>query len=205
MKRREREIEQRREDMLKSAQELFIKKGYNGVTIKEIAEKAEFSRITMYSYFKSKMDILVAIIARMFAYSFQSYFELIGKTESNYEKLKMYGLHEYQMFSRSPGSHLLIVQFRQHRLDREKISKRNLVELEQTNNYAAKLFSKIIKEGIEQGEFRCDLDIELSRKFFSKATFAIVHPYVFQTETDLSQLEKELEYLLRAFIPEQKN
>lgn len=202
MNRREREIEQRREEMLKAAQELFLKKGYNGVTIKEIAEKAEFSRITMYSYFKSKMDILVAIIARMFAYSFQSYSELIGKTESNYNKLKMYGLHEYQMFSKNPGAHLLIVQFRQHRLDREKISKRNLVELEQTNNYAAKLFGKIIAEGIKRGEFRSDLDIELSRKFFSKATFAIVHPYVFQTETDLSQLEKELEYLLRAFTTE---
>ncbi len=201
MNRKQREIEQRRETMLKTAKELFLKKGYDAVSLAEIAEKAEFSRITIYSYFKGKTDILVAIIAEAFLEGIQKYALMIKDKKSCYEKLKSYGIHEYRTFRQHPQYHLLIVRFRQHRLEKENISDRNLDLLRKSDEIAFNLFSEIINEGISKGEFRDDLDIELSRHFFSKAVFAIVHPYVFRTTKDLSKLEIEIDYLLRAFTP----
>ncbi|MBN1620010.1 TetR/AcrR family transcriptional regulator [candidate division WOR-3 bacterium] len=201
MNRKQREIEHRRETMLKAAKDLFLKKGYDAVSLAEIAEKAEFSRITIYSYFKGKTDILVAIIAETFLEGIQKYSLMVKDIESPYDKLKAYGIHEYKTFRQYPDYHLLIVRFRQYRLEKENISDRNLKALAKSDEIASNLFSEIINEGIGKGEFRDDLDIELSRHFFAKAVFAIVHSYVFRTTKDLSKLEIELDYLLRAFIP----
>lgn len=193
-------MEHRRETMLKTAKELFLKRGYDAVSLGEIAEKAEFSRITMYSYFKGKADLLVAVIAEAFMDEIIKYGQMLKDTDSNYEKLKKYGIHEYKIFRQYPGFHILIVRFRQYRLEKENISERNIKLLNDSDEIASKLFFEILTDGIKKGEFREDLDIELSRHFFSKAVFAIVHPYVFKTEKDLSKLENELDYLLRAFI-----
>ncbi|MBN1151316.1 TetR/AcrR family transcriptional regulator [candidate division WOR-3 bacterium] len=201
MNRKQREIENRREIMLETAKELFLKKGYDAVSLGEIAKKSEFSRITLYSYFKGKADILVAIIAEAFLEGNKEYSKMIKDMKSSYEKLKTYGIHEYKTFQKHPEYHLLIVRFRQYRLEKENISERNLQTLRKSDEIASSLFSDIINEGIRNGEFRKDLDVELSRHFFSKAVFAIVHPYVFKTAKDLSKLEVELDYLLRAFVP----
>jgi len=200
MTRKEREMEQRREEMLKAAKELFLKKGYDALTIKEIAEKAEFSRLTIYSYFKSKIDILIPIIIRGFREDTENYIKNTKDCKSNYEKLKMYGRSQCLFFKKNPGFHLLIVQFRKHSLNKEKISKRNLLLLQESNKNSEEHFSKIIKEGIKNKEFRKDLNIKVSQQYFFKSIFAIVHPFVFNDKLDLSELDLEMEYLLRAFI-----
>ena len=58
------------------------------------------------------------------------------------------------------------------------------------------MFSTILKDGIMKGEFRKDLDIEICMNFFLKSVFAIVHPYVFETERDLSKFEIEMDFEL---------
>lgn len=55
--RREREKLQRREEILASAAALFAERGYHGVTMHEIAARAEFSIGTLYSFFANKEDL----------------------------------------------------------------------------------------------------------------------------------------------------
>ncbi|MDT8308346.1 MAG: helix-turn-helix domain-containing protein [Bacteroidales bacterium] len=55
--RREREKEQRRESILKAAQHLFATKGAEGASMEEISELAEFSKGTLYLYFKNKEEL----------------------------------------------------------------------------------------------------------------------------------------------------
>jgi AcrR family transcriptional regulator len=62
--RRERERGMRREMIVTAAQNLFGKKGFELTTVDEIAAEAELGKGTIYSYFKSKSEIYVAILEK---------------------------------------------------------------------------------------------------------------------------------------------
>lgn len=64
--RRERRIAARRQQILDAAAQVFSKVGYERATTREIAEAADLSEGTLYNYFKSKQELLIAI-ARAYA------------------------------------------------------------------------------------------------------------------------------------------
>jgi len=59
--RKEREKQEMREMILDAARNLFIKEGFEQVTIRSIAEEIEYSPATVYLYFKDKDSILCAL------------------------------------------------------------------------------------------------------------------------------------------------
>ena len=60
---RERQKAGRREDILKAAGLLFRRDGFAATSIEQIAERAELSTGTVYNYFPSKGDLLLALVA----------------------------------------------------------------------------------------------------------------------------------------------
>ncbi len=50
--RREREKQQRRESIVDAAEKLFFSKGYDDVSLDDIAQEAELNRATIYLYFE---------------------------------------------------------------------------------------------------------------------------------------------------------
>jgi AcrR family transcriptional regulator len=59
--RQERDREAVRRAILDAAKELFVREGYQNVSIRKIAELVEYSPAAIYSYFPSKDDIFFAI------------------------------------------------------------------------------------------------------------------------------------------------
>lgn len=55
--RREREKTETREIILDAARELFITEGYEGVSMRKVAEKIEYSPTAIYVHFKDKEDL----------------------------------------------------------------------------------------------------------------------------------------------------
>ncbi|MCM2314211.1 MAG: TetR/AcrR family transcriptional regulator [Thermoanaerobaculia bacterium] len=60
--RREREKLRQREDLLAAALELFSESGYHNVSMREIAQRAEFAVGTVYKFFRNKEDLYKALI-----------------------------------------------------------------------------------------------------------------------------------------------
>lgn len=60
---RERKKAQSRQAILAAAHELFLKKSYDETIIEEIAERADLAVGTLYNYFPSKGELLLALIA----------------------------------------------------------------------------------------------------------------------------------------------
>lgn len=65
--RRAREKEELRQEILDAARELFVKEGYENVSMRRIAEKIEYSPTTIYLYFEDKASLLHAICEETFA------------------------------------------------------------------------------------------------------------------------------------------
>jgi AcrR family transcriptional regulator len=61
VERRDREKRKMRDQILKAAMKLFLKEGFEKVTIRRIAEDIEYSPATIYLYFKDKNEILYAL------------------------------------------------------------------------------------------------------------------------------------------------
>jgi AcrR family transcriptional regulator len=64
--RKERERIDMKELIIKSAHQLFIDKGFDEVSIRNIAEAIEYSPATIYLYFKDKNEIFYAICGEAF-------------------------------------------------------------------------------------------------------------------------------------------
>jgi AcrR family transcriptional regulator len=59
--RREDEKERRRAEILDAAEALYIKKGWEAMTVEQVARSARLSRALVYVYFRDKEDLLFAI------------------------------------------------------------------------------------------------------------------------------------------------
>lgn len=60
-RRKEREREFRRSQILDAARKVFSHKSFNQATMEEIAEKADYSPATLYLYFKNKQDLYTSL------------------------------------------------------------------------------------------------------------------------------------------------
>ena len=59
--RREREKQKRQNDIINAAEKVFFAKGYDNVTMDEIAKEAEVNKALLYYYFKNKEALFFAV------------------------------------------------------------------------------------------------------------------------------------------------
>jgi AcrR family transcriptional regulator len=85
--RKERQKEELRGKILQAARELFMQKGYEETSIRNIAEKIEYSPTTIYLYFKDKDDIFFALHQEGFTLLNQ-YFKPLAHVSEPFERLK---------------------------------------------------------------------------------------------------------------------
>lgn len=62
LSRKDRERERHRQEILRAAERIFARKGYQAATIEEIAREAEFAVGTLYSFFKNKDELYTRVI-----------------------------------------------------------------------------------------------------------------------------------------------
>src|SRR2546428_6101678 len=64
--RKTREKQELKQQILDTARELFVRKKYENVSMRKIAEKIEYSPATIYTYFKDKDEILDCLCEETF-------------------------------------------------------------------------------------------------------------------------------------------
>jgi len=95
--RKERHKEELKGDILKAAKELFMEKGFEATSIRNIAEKIEYSPATVYLYYKDKDEIMHALHQEGFK-MLVDYFTPLYTIAQPFERLKALG-NAYIKFS----------------------------------------------------------------------------------------------------------
>jgi len=85
--RKEREKEQRRQEIISAAEKVFFKKGIDNATMDDVAEQAELSKATLYLYFSSKEEIYSAIFSKSQEALFRSIKRATDKLTDTREKI----------------------------------------------------------------------------------------------------------------------
>jgi len=63
--------DERKSQIINAAEDVFTKKGFNEARMEDIAEETGLSKGTLYLYFKSKDDLTIAILDRIFQREFK--------------------------------------------------------------------------------------------------------------------------------------
>jgi AcrR family transcriptional regulator len=86
--RKEREYNQRREEILKHAEEVFAAKGYYKAAVMEIAEASGFAVGTIYQYFGSKEELFSSLVTERLDILYGKVRAAVAEKESALEKIR---------------------------------------------------------------------------------------------------------------------
>jgi len=86
--RRKRQIKRNRMIILRSAKELFHKKGFYTTTMEDIAQYSGFDRRTIYNHFKNKEEIFAALVSGVIADIKSAYDEIASLSITPLERLR---------------------------------------------------------------------------------------------------------------------
>jgi len=95
--RRERQKKFLRQEIMDAASELFVRDGYENVSMRRIADKIEYSPTTIYIYFKDKAELLEQVCKETFGRLVQRLTKIMEQPGDPLERLKK-GLIAYIEF-----------------------------------------------------------------------------------------------------------
>jgi AcrR family transcriptional regulator len=88
---KEREKEQRREYIVDAAEKLFLAKGYENVSMNDIADAVGMNKATLYLYFKSKESLFFSVVQRGVQRMESLFREAIDKEPTGIGKVRALG------------------------------------------------------------------------------------------------------------------
>lgn len=193
MKRQEIRSEETRKDILEAAGKLFATKGYNAVTMREIAKEAGLSHTTIYIYFKDKVALLQKLTIP-YLILLEENFKKLMETQNltALEKLKMIS-EEFLMFAlKNKGMYHVFFMIKASRVD-------DAVPDLEVNTYRNKLFA-YMKDAlmINISEERRNAGLEYARIFFYTLD-GMIHTYQ-DSEESIEQLLERLKPILQTAV-----
>ena len=106
--RRAREKHDLRQSILHAASEMLIQEGYEGVSIRKIAEKIEYSPATIYLHFKDKAQLIGSICEEVFSRLNAALAEINERVEPPREKMHK-SLCRYVEFALENAAHYVVI------------------------------------------------------------------------------------------------
>ncbi len=166
--RREREKLETRDKILDAARELFIAEGYEGVSMRQVAERIEYSPTAIYVHFADKSDLFRELCHSDFA-RLAGVFQELAKHPDPVERIRRTGA-AYIEFGRRFPNHYKLMFMTPHphtELNEQDCQVRGNPEID---SYA--FLKHSVQQAIDAGLFRDDpKDAEL----LSQTLWAAVH------------------------------
>lgn len=107
--RREKERLARRQLILDAACVVFAQRGFHSAKLEEVAERAEFGKATLYSYFDTKETLFQAVLEDVFDNLLRRARESFAGSAPFEEKIARYAASETEYFFHNPEAlHLMI-------------------------------------------------------------------------------------------------
>lgn len=159
--RKQREREQRRNGLIDAAEKLFFERGYDNVTMDEIADEAEVNKALLYYYFKNKEALFFAVDLRGVRILHELYVKCSNLDVNGYTKIKSM-IQSLFEFSKDYPDYFRI--YRYARTERFQMSdNEDAKELVDLTTGIWRLMVEAILQGMNDGTIRKDVDpVEMS-------------------------------------------
>jgi AcrR family transcriptional regulator len=156
--------EERRREIISASRSLFLDQGYEKTTMQDIMTKLQIAKGTTYHYFKSKEELLDAVVAEMVD-------EYIDAVEKSLRECKGNAFEKMQTIVKagrvvSPSTSHVIEAL--HRSDNRELHARLLAV---TIIKLAPFYAQIISQGCEEGVFHVDHPLECAEVLIAGIQF----------------------------------
>jgi len=149
---RQKKKELTKQRLIEAAATEFAEVGYARANISRISEKADYAAGTVYNYFRSKHELLVAVLSRAMEMLTEQIQEEIAEISDPVEKAKRAIQVDFEFMERNEALSKVII--REGFAADPKRQKEILVALAP----ASEIFVQILEEGKREGLIRSDID-----------------------------------------------
>jgi AcrR family transcriptional regulator len=149
--RKQRELLEREELILDTAQTMLYQHGYNHLTMDRIAEIVEYSKGTIYNHFASKEDLVCSLCCRYInnlINLFERAYQYEGSTRERYSAIGI----AYSLYHQLHPMDKQNIQMLKSNAVREKVSEAKLAEMESLEHKITKITQSIVQEAIDCGD-----------------------------------------------------
>lgn len=197
--------ENRRSRIIDCAENVFFDKGYAKTNVSDICKSANCSRTTLYSYFETKENIYLAVVAKSFQKFIKHYMAFDMKKGNGMEKILRLAKGYIDFSKQSPKSYALILDFYSilKNIKNQKLRSDTDISLSQCSYFdeakknaeiPATFLIQIIEEG--QKDRSINNKIEASTLFLNIWAYLIGSSYLFnfsstQDSVDILGLKME--------------
>jgi AcrR family transcriptional regulator len=143
--------------ILRAAQHIFAKKGFQAATVSDIAKKAKVSEATIYEYFSSKEELLFSIPAETIREYHEKNREILPHIQGAANKLRFLIYRHLGLYADNPDYATVVMLTLKGSRNFLKTDAYKIVQS------SARNYIQVFEEGIQNGEFRSDIKPYLVR------------------------------------------
>lgn len=151
---------------------MFAQRGLRATTVRDIADGAGILSGSLYHHFSSKEEMVDEVLRGFLDWLFGRYQEIIDTERNPLERLRGLFMASFDAIEQR-HAHVVIYQDEAKHLS----SQARFSYIEELNRRQRKMWVDVLTEGIEQGYFRDDLDVDLVYRFIRDTTWVSVRWY----------------------------
>ena len=175
MTRKDAERQARQKFVVETARNLFAARGVENTTMEDIARAADYTRRTLYAYFKSRDEISLMVfiedLKKRWAYQKRE----IKKAGNGLDKIILWAKLFYDFSRKNPHSLRMHYYWDYLGIDRSKISRSVFETFEEINDDLAEGLREIFKLGVKDGSLRKDIEVDLTISQFLYTLRSVVN------------------------------
>jgi TetR/AcrR family transcriptional regulator, fatty acid metabolism regulator protein len=167
----------KRSIILEAALKTFVKRGYPSTKVAEIASEAGVAEGTLYNYFQSKEDLLLALFDEKWGGIISEIRGKIARLDDPNKKLKAIFSVVVMMFKKNRQlAELFMVDIKQSSIFLNNYTINRIVEF-------LDLIEQVLEEGKRKGIYRRDLDTRVAKMIIFGAAQGILLSWVLSEST----------------------
>ena len=194
-KRKEREFNLRRAEILESAEKIFAAKGFYNATVAEIAGASGFAVGTIYQFFESKEQLYAALLTEKLKMLYEGIRKAVGQEAGVFRKIEVLAASNFRFVESNAefcsifirGDHLSLSE------GSEALRERIM------GDYAEYVFfiENMIREGIQNGDLK-----RMDPRMMAAALIGIINSCSFKwlTVAKEGSLETKIPFVMDIFL-----
>ncbi|MGI9161340.1 MAG: TetR family transcriptional regulator KstR2 [Mycobacterium sp.] len=162
----------RREELLELAAGMFAERGLRATTVRDIADAAGILSGSLYHHFKSKEEMVDEVLRTFLDWLFDRYQHIIDTEPNPLARLRGLFMASFDAIEYHHAE-VVIYQDEAKRLSAQP----RFGYIDDLNRRQRKMWVDLLKQGIKQGYFQPDIDVDLVYRFIRDTTWVSVRWY----------------------------
>ncbi|MCH9641267.1 MAG: TetR family transcriptional regulator KstR2 [Actinomycetia bacterium] len=162
----------RRNELLQLAATMFAQRGLRATTVRDIADSAGILSGSLYHHFSSKEEMVDEVLRGFLDWLFERYRQIVETEPNPLERLKGLFMASFEAIE-TRHAEVVIYQDEAKRLALQD----RFAYVDERNKEQRKMWVEVLTEGMAQGYFRRDVDVDLVYRFIRDTTWVSVRWY----------------------------